>query len=177
MTVSYRELIEDAQWFYDQAEDAQKNSKIQERFSTASILFSFIALESFINDMMSDFTALPAGLLTPHEQGFLAERAVELADSGANAGKFEVIINKRRYQSLEYKIMFLVARFSRDTVDKGSALWQKFQQMKDIRDSLTHPRKDATHLPLPTDAEEALGVSKDIIQLTSQKVWKKRVQF
>ena len=176
MTVSYQELIQDAQWFCDQAETAQKGSIIQGRFSTASILFSFMALESFINNMMSDFTELPSGLLTPHEQGFLAERAVELADSGKNAGKFEVT-NRRWYQSLEYKIMFLVARFSGDTVDKGSNLWQKFQQMKDIRDLLTHPRKDAPKAPLPVDAGEAIGVAKDIIQLVSQKVWGKKVQF
>ncbi len=175
MTRYYRELVEDAQWFYDQAGAAQ-GCLNQERFSTASILFSFMALESFINNMMSDFTALPSGLLTPHEQGFLSERVVEVADSGVNAGKFE-ITTKRRYQSLEYKIMFLVARFSGDTVDKGSNLWQKFQQMKDIRDLLTHPRKDTTNTTLPVDAEEAIGVAKDIIQLVSQKVWGKKVQF
>jgi hypothetical protein len=135
-----------------------------------------MALESFINDMMSDFAVLPAGLLTPHEQGFLAEKVVELADSGLNAGKFEVT-NKQRYQILEHKIMFLVARFSGDVVDKGSTLWQRFQKMKDIRDSLTHPRKTAKHVPLPSDAEEAIGASKDIIQLVSQKVWKKKIQF
>ncbi|MBI2832334.1 MAG: hypothetical protein HYX79_08770 [Chloroflexi bacterium] len=176
MIVSYRELIEDAQWFCDQAENTPKSSKVQERFSTSSILFSFMALESFINDMMSDFTVLPAGLLTAHELGFLAEKAVELADSGANTGKF-VVTNKLRYQSLEYKIMFLVARFSGDSVDKGSALWQRFQKMKDFRDSLTHPRKEAMNVPLPADAGEAVGVAKDIIQLVSQKVWKKKVQF
>jgi hypothetical protein len=176
MTVSYRELIENAQWLYDQAENAQKSSTIQERYSTASILFSFIALESFINDVMSDFTVLPTGLLTAHELGFLAERVVELADSGVNAGKFE-ITNKRRYHSLEYKIMFLVARFSKDTVDKGSSLWQQFQQMKDIRDFLTHPRKDTPLIVTPADAEKAIEVAKDIIQLVSKKVWGKKVQF
>lgn len=175
MTKYYRELLEDAQWFFDQADSAQ-NGQNQERYSTASILFSFIALESFINNMMSDFTALPSGLLTPHEQGFLAEKLVELADSGINAGKFEVT-NKQRYQSLEYKIMFLVARFSKDAVDKGSTLWQRFQKMKDIRDSLTHPRRDMMQIPSPIDAQEAISVSKEIIELVSQKVWKKKVQF
>ena len=143
MTNSYQEILQDGQWFRDQAESAPKDSTIKGRFSTASILFSFMALESFINNMMSDFTVLPSGLLTPHERGFLAERIVELADSGENAGKFEVT-NRQRYQSLEYKIMFLVARFGGDKVDKGSTLWQKFQKMKDIRDLLTHPRKNAT---------------------------------
>ena len=176
MTVSYRELIQDAQWFCDQSENAQKDSMVKERFSTASILFSFMALESFINDMMSDFTVLPVGLLTAHELGFLAEKVVELADSGDDAGRFEVT-NRQRYQNLEYKIMFLVARFSGDAVDKGSTLWQRFHRMKEVRDSLTHPRKDATNVPLPADAGEAIGVTKDIIQLVSQKVWKKKVQF
>jgi hypothetical protein len=176
VTIAYQEILQDAQWFYDQAESASKGSIIQGRFSTASILFSFMALESFINNMMSDFTELPSGLLTPHEQGFLAERVVELIDSGSNAGKFEVT-NRQRYQNLEYKIMFLVARFSQDTVDKGSALWQKFQKMKDIRDILTHPRKDTTKVPSPSDAEEAIEVAKAIIQLVSQKVWGKKVQF
>jgi hypothetical protein len=175
MTRYYRELIEDAQWFCDQADNAQASLN-QGRFTSASILFSFVALESFINNMMFDFTALPSGLLTPHEQGFLAEKAVELADSGANAGKFE-ITDKRRYQSLEYKIMFLVARFSKDTVDKGSTLWQRFQKMKNVRDSLTHPRKDEIKVPSLSEAEEAIGVTKEIIQLVSQKVWGKKVQF
>jgi len=175
MTKYYRELLEDAQWFFEQADSAQ-NAQNKERFSIASILFSFIALESFINNMMSDFTVLPSGLLTPHEQGFLAEKVVELADSGKNAGKFEVT-NKQRYQSLEYKIMFLVARFSKDAVDKGSTLWQRFQKMKDIRDSLTHPRKDVIQVPSSKDASEAISVSKEIIELVSEKVWKKKVQF
>lgn len=175
MTRYYRELIEDAQWFCYQAEVAQGGLN-QGRFATASILFSFIALESFINNMMFDFTALPSGLLTPHEHGFLAERAVELADSGVNAGKFEVT-DKQRYQSLASKIMFLVARFSGDTVDKGSSLWQKFHKMKDVRDLLTHPRKEETHVPSPEDAEAAIEATKDIIKLVSQKVWGKKVQF
>ena len=176
MTISYRELVEDAEWFCDQAESAQNGGKAQGRFSTASILFSFMALESFVNDMMSDFAVLPPGLLTPHEMGFLAEKAVELSGSGPRAGKFEVT-NRDRYQSLEYKIMFLVARFSGDAVDRGSSLWQRFQKMKEIRDSLTHRRKAKTTAPSPKDASVAKDTTKEIINLVSQKVWKKRVQF
>jgi hypothetical protein len=176
VTISYRDLIEDARWFCDHAELAQNGSKMLERFSSASILFSFMALESFVNDMMSDFTVLPEGLLTTHEMGFLAEKGVELADTGPHAGRF-LVTNKDRYQSLEYKIMFLVARFGGHSVDKGSTLWQKFQKMKDIRDSLTHPRKAKTMAPSPADAAAANDTAKEIIELVSQKVWKKRIQF
>ena len=176
MTMAYQEILQDAQWFCDQAESATEGSVVRGRFSTASILFSFMALESFMNNMMSDFTELPLGVLTPHERGFLAEKAVELSASGPNAGRFEVT-DRQRYQNLELKIMFLVARFSQDKVDKGSTLWQQFQKMKDIRDSLTHPRRHATKVPAPIDAEEAIKVAKAIIQLVSQKVWGKEVQF
>ena len=49
--------------------------------------------------------------------------------------------------------------------------------MKNIRDLLAHPRKDTTKVPSPTDAEEAIELVKTIIQLVSQKVWGKEVQF
>ncbi|MBI2856219.1 MAG: hypothetical protein HYX93_05165 [Chloroflexi bacterium] len=174
--MSYQELLSDAEWFCNQAETAKEGSPSEARFSTASILFSFIAIESFINNMMSDFASLPPGMFTPYEQGFLAEKAVDLAESGANAGRFEVT-NRKRYWSLETKVMFLVARFSGNTVDKGSTLWQKFEQAKDVRDLLTHPRKDTDAIPSPADARMTLEVARDIVQLVSWNVWGKKVEF
>lgn len=174
--MSYQELLSDAEWFCDQAESTGLGSQTQTRLSTASILFSFISVESFINSMMFDFSVLPSDMFTPHEQGLLSEKTVELCEKGNAAGRFEVT-SRPRYQSLESKIMFLVARFSTDNVDKGSNLWQRFEKAKDIRDRLTHPRKDSTPAPLPEDAQVALEVAKDIIQLVSQKVWGTKVQF
>ena len=174
--MSYQELQSDAEWFCNQAEAASNGSPPETRFSSASILFSFMAIESFINNMMSDFTALPSGMFTSHERGFLAERAVELAESGANAGSF-VVTDRQRYWSLESKIMFLVARFSGDTVDKGSSLWQRFEQAKDVRDLLTHPKKDGISVLSPKDARLHLDVAKEIIQLVSQKVWGKKMKL
>ena len=175
MTTSYQELLRDAEWYCSQAETAKKGSSREVRFSTASVLFSFIAIESFINNMMYDFATLPPGMFTPHEQGFLAEKTVELAESGAGAGRFEVT-NHRRYWSLENKIMFLVARFGGDTVDKGSTLWQEFVQAKDVRDRLTHPRKGSAVPPSPSDAQTVLDVAKQIVRLVSRHVWGKEVQ-
>lgn len=174
--MSYQELLSDSELFCNQAESAQQGSSTEQRFSTASILFSFMAVESFINSMMFDFASLPVGTFTPHEQGLLAEKVVDLSESGANAGRFEVT-NSTRYQRLESKIMFLVARFSGDTMDKGSTLWQRFKQAKDARDRLTHPRKDALNVPSLSDAQAALEVAKEIIQLVSLRVWGKKVQL
>ena len=176
MTKSFDELLLDAGWFCSLADNSPENSRAGVRYSTASILVSFAAIEAFINGMMSDFSSLPQGLFTPHEQGFLAEKVVELSDSGAAAGRFQVT-ERGQYRSLEAKIMFLVARFSDTAVDKGSTLWQRFEQAKDVRDNLTHPRKDIDNTPSEADAQLILQVAKDIIQLTAQHVWGKHLVF
>lgn len=175
--MSYERLLRDGEYFCDQAEEASEpNSQSAIRFSTACIVFSFMAIESFINNMMFDFTSLPSDLFTVHEQGFLAERAVVFSTSGKNAGRFEVA-NRPEYKRLEDKILFLVARFSGDAVDKGSTLWLRFGQAKNIRDRLTHPRKDVAKLPSPADARVTVEVAKEIIDLVSQKVWGKPIQL
>lgn len=178
--MSYDTLLRDAEYFCSQAEECPKSSThASVRYSTASILFSFMAVEFFINNMMSDFASLPKGLFTVHEKGFLAERSVVFSSSGV----FEVT-NRPEYKRLEDKILFLVARFSGNAVGKGSGLWQKgsglrqrFQETKDIRDRLTHPRKDVTVEPSPSDARKTLEVVKEIIKLVSSKVWGKSVQL
>ena len=82
------------------------------------------------------------------------------------------------YFNVHKRLAAKLLNFNKDTSEKVmQRVDTRFQKMKDIRDSLTHPRKDTTHVPSPTDAEEAIAVSKDIIQLVSQKVWKKKIQF
>jgi hypothetical protein len=126
--------------------------------------------------MMEDFASLPPDLFTVHERAFLEERCVQFASSGANAGTFE-LINRPEYRRLEDKILFLIAKFSNIRVDKGSGIWQRFEQSKTIRDRLTHPRKK-TDLPLSAqDAKNAIEVAKEIIQLVSTGVWGKKVDF
>ncbi|MFC1962489.1 hypothetical protein ACFLWB_00575 [Chloroflexota bacterium] len=171
----FRDYLDNAEYFLDEAKgaNAQKLRGPLERCIIGSILFSWISLESFINNMMIDFSALPEGAFPLPEQAFLSEHELEFSDSGDNAGKF-FISNRKRYRPLEHKILFLVAKFGKGTkFDKGGVLWQKFESMKDIRDQLTHPRKsDAVDLTLQ-NAEDALQVSKEIILIVSEKVWGK----
>lgn len=175
--MSYITLLGDAEHFCIRAEeDHDSTSQASIRFSTASIIFSFMAVESFINNMMSDFVSLPKTLFTMHERGFLSERAVSFSTSGANTGRFE-LTNRLEYKRLEDKILFLLARFSGSAPNKGDSLWQRFEKAKEIRDRLTHPRKNVTALPTPSDARNALEVGREIIKLVSSKVWDKTVDL
>ena len=177
--MSFHQYIRDSEYFYDQCCEAfnDDNSIKEQRYIAASILFSFMAIESFINNMMDDFASLPAGLFTLHERGFLEEHAVQFESSGQNAGYF-ILTNRREYKRLEDKILFLIAKFSGGSkLDKGAGLWQKFEQAKEIRDKLSHPRKDSTLTLCAGNAKTALDGAKEIIQLVSTKVWKQKVEF
>ncbi|MGA9047963.1 MAG: hypothetical protein WB588_03130 [Dehalococcoidia bacterium] len=157
-------------------EENNATSQASIRFSTAAIVFAFMSIESFINNMMSDFSSLPDPLFSVHEQGFLSERNVSFSISGTNIGKFE-LTNRKEYKRLEDKIVFLLRRFGGNVVIKNDSLWQRFDKTREIRDRLTHPRKDDEAPPTPVDARIALEVGKEIITLVSTKVWGKPVEF
>lgn len=177
--MSFRELLVDSQFFYDRACEASATGakQTEQRCATASVLFSFMAIESFINNMMADFASLPEGILSTHEQGLLQERAVQFASAGRSAGAF-VLTKRREYRRLEDKVLFLVRRIAGPgAIDKGSSYWQQFDRLKDLRDTLTHPRKDKTAAISLGDADEALEMAKTIIQQVAAKVWRKPVDL
>lgn len=140
------------------------------------MVFAWIAIEALINDMLSDFAALPDDLFSVHEKGFLEELAVEFVRSGEDMGRFSVT-SRTDYRRLEDKIMFLLAKFGKGTkLDKGSALWQKFEQAKDRRNAFVHPRKDTSVEVSPADAKDAIEVAEAVIQVVSAGVWGKPAQ-
>jgi len=172
--MQFQELLHNARSFYEQA-DSDNLESSRQRNIIASILFSWIAMEAFVNDMMEDFVALPPGIFTIHERGFLQERLVEFSTEGVNAGDF-IIANRRRFVRLGDKILFLTAKFGKGTkLDKGSTLWQKFEASKNLRDRLTHPRKDQEINVSLSDAEDALEVAQEVIRLVALKVWNKNI--
>jgi len=125
--------------------------------------------------MMFDFASVPKGLFSIHERGFLEEREVEFVSSGKKAGEFE-ITKRHQYRRLEDKILFLIAKFSKDSkVDKGTGLWQRFERSKDIRDGLSHPRKNGITTTSLEDVKVALQTAREIIELVSEKVWGEKV--
>lgn len=176
---SYRDFLDYAESFYSQAKQASElgQGAAAERSLIASLLLSWIAMESFINNMMTDFAALPPDMFSLPEGALLTEQALEFVTSGAEAGQF-VISNRSDYRRLEDKILFLVAKFGAGTkIDKGERLWQRFQAVKDKRDQITHPRK-SYHITLSLgDAEDALEVAKTTIRMVSEKVWGKAIDL
>jgi hypothetical protein len=175
---SYREYLDYADACYCEAE-ASKNGKGLVRDSrnlTASILFSSIAIEAFVNDMMADFTALSTDILTINELAFLSEREVEFVDSGEDAGTFR-ISNSKSYKPLENKIMFLLRRFAKKKICRGQGLLQRLQTIKQLRDKLTHPRKLEEPDFSLADAAEALEVAKEVIGVLARDVWQKKIRL
>jgi hypothetical protein len=173
---TYRDFIEYAEHFHQQAEDAP-----QRRLSAAnvvsSILLAWIGLESFVNDMLEDFASVPADLFALHESAFLQERAVSFGTKGRRAGEF-FISNHSDFKRLEDKILFLVARFGRgERIKKGSTLWQQFEKAKEKRNFITHPRRGGQLMFTPKDSRLAIDVSKSVITLLAQKIWRKNIRF
>ncbi len=142
----------------------------------SSILLAWIAIESFVNNMLDDFTALPEDMFQLHERAFLLEKEINFVDHGDNLGTFE--LSRKQYVRLSDKIFFLIHKFNPNQKSfKGDELWQDFDKLKDIRNKIAHPRK-ADLLNIDIDqTKESIETSKKIINFISIKVWKKPLDF
>lgn len=142
-----------------------------------AIIFTWSAIESFINNMFDDFGALPETNFQLHERAFLLEKRIKFCDSGNNLGKFS--LEGTEYRRLEDKITFLISKFGhpKNKVNKGDTLWQDFMNLKEARDRLIHPHKGKEVSLNIGDTNKYLETAKKIIQLVSQNVWKKKVEF
>jgi hypothetical protein len=177
--LSYRDFLDYSEGSYSKAKQASGlgHSSMVENSVIASILLSWIAIESFTNDMMADFAALPPDMFSLPERALLTEQEVEFVNSGSEAGQFR-LSGTLKYRPLEDKILFLVAKFGAGTkLDKGGHLWQKFEAVREKRNQISHPRKSHDISLSLTDAEDALEVARAIIKMVSQKVWGKAVDL
>ena len=141
-------------------------------------ILAWSAVESFVNNRLDEFATLPESILELHERAFLLEKKIRLADSGAKLGQF--ILEGTEYNRLEDKIFFLIAKFGEQgarKVKRGDSLWKRFQEFKNARDALVHPRQDRQALLSVVNAKEFIQTSKEIIKLLSQNVWGREVQF
>lgn len=142
----------------------------------SSILLSWIAIESFVNNMLDDFASLPKDLFQLHEHAFLFEKEIKFIDSGDDLGSFE--LGRKQYVRLSDKIFFLIRKFNPSQGSfKGNTLWQNFEELKDVRNKIAHPRK-ADEISLNAEQiRKAIDASKEIIKFISNKVWKKSLDF
>ena len=171
--LNYRDYLSYSDKYIQLAEDEPFNEL---KFLIPSILLSWIAVESFINNIMDDFSSLPKDLFKLHERSLLLEKKVIFVDHGKDMGKFK--LDQTEYKKLEEKILFLVTKFGNlNKPYKGDLLWQNFEDLRDTRNKILHPRKN-TELELTVQkANKCLEISKNIIQFVSKNVWNKRISF
>lgn len=176
MSLSFRDFLYYAECLYEDAKGKSSGSS-GNPYIIGSVLNSWMSMESFINNMLIDFTALSDHTFTIHERGFLEEKQVRFANKGIKAGTF-YIENKEEFKRLEDKILFLIAKFGKKkTFNKGSVLWQRFEKIKTKRNALSHPKKNKEVTITLKDAEDAIIIAKEIITLVSKEVWKQPIKW
>lgn len=173
--LSFRAFLRYADGLHSQAIKAV-NHKSAVPYLIGSILTSWISLESFVNNMMQDYAALPEATFSAHEEGFLKERQVHFNRSGEGAGTFTVGSNAE-FRRIEDKVLFLMAKFGSGKLDKGGRLWQRFEKVKKKRNALSHYRRDSDVELTIQDSQEAMDLVKELIELLSKKIWKKSVSW
>ena len=171
--LNYRDYLTYSDKYIQLAEDEPVHKL---KFLIPSILFSWIAVESFINNIMDDFNSVPKDLFELHERSLLLEKKVIFVDHGKDMGKFK--LNQTEYKKLEDKILFLVTKFGNlDKSYKGDLLWQNFKNLRDTRNKISHPRRNIELELTVQKANEYLEISKNIIQFVSKNVWKKTISL
>jgi hypothetical protein len=173
---NFREHIEFAERYVSLAEDKPDSQRAW--LTVPATIMAWIAIESFINNMIDDFASLPKDMFSLHEMSFMLEKPIKFIGKGENLGKFEIEHNRSEYRRLEEKIYFLIAKFSsKATAYKGSSLWQNFEKLQGHRNILVHPRKGSDNAPSLEQAEQYIKTSKEVIQFVSQHVWSKDIDF
>jgi len=162
---------------YLQIIDSQNESMSIDWLLIPASVLSWFAIESFVNNMLDDFSNLPPDLFQLHERSLLLEQKIRFIDHGVDIGEFK--LDGSEFKRLEDKILFLIAKFSKKDRKniKGERLWQKFQEFKDVRDLIVHPRRSKSVKLDKEKVEGFIETSREIIDLISQKVWGKKVVF
>lgn len=173
--LSFRAFLSYAEKLHDHALQAANHDGAMP-YLIGSILTSWMSLESFVNNMMQDFAALPERTFSVHERGFLEEKQVQFIRSGSQAGTFSMGKNPE-FKRIEDKVLFLIAKFGGGKVDKGARLWQKFEKVKKKRNILSHYRRDCDIELTTQDSQEAMELAKELIEFLSKKVWKKPLNW
>lgn len=176
MSLDFYDYLDSSSTFLTSAENSDSETE-KNSLLAASVIFSWIAIESFVNNMIDDFNQIPKDLFAMHERAFLIEKKLKFQDHGRNIGTFVVDSNQNDFKRLEDKIFFLIAKFSKIGDLRGGTLWQEFEKFKDLRNKLVHPRRDH-QLRLDLKAvRRHQETSKKIINLISRNVWKKKIDF
>lgn len=174
--LSFRDYLMYAEKQLSIAEDQMADGKDASWLLIPATIMAWSSIESFVNNMLDDFSQLPEGVFELHERAFLQEKKLKLMDRGEKLGQF--VLEGTEYHSLEDKIFFLMAKFSKSPKsNRGDSLWQGFQRFKLARDNLVHPRRGSEQNVSVPEIKQYIQTAKQVIQLLSEQVWKKPIEF
>ena len=175
--LNFRDYLDYAERYLRRAEDEDVGSEDINWLLIPATVLAWTAIESFVNNRLDDYGVLPEDVFELHERAFLLEKRLRFVDRGSDIGCF--VLEGAEYHRLEDKIFFLIAKFSSRGAHniRGQSLWQNFEEFKDVRNGLMHPRRD-TEISLSVEMIRAyIQTTKAIIQLVSEHIWDKKVDF
>lgn len=177
MRRDFRNYLKYAKKHLSLAEDSVQRHENAESFLIPSVILAWSAIELFVNNRCSDLNSLPEDMFEMHEKAFLLEKRLFFENKGAKIGKF--ILQGTEYQTLENKIFFLLSKLgTRDATKlKGGVLWGRFEEFKDLRDSLVHPRREKQVELTPDKVRQHIETAKELVQEISKRIWKKKINI
>lgn len=126
----FEEYLQDASGFFEEAKNTP-DVRIARRYYRAAIFYTSGAMEAFVNYIADTFEK--GGNFTAHEIAFLTDKNLTFSQKSWS------IKEKTEYHKVEDKIRFLLSKFS-PNFDFNNQSWSSLMALKDIRDSLIHPR-------------------------------------
>jgi len=174
--INFRDYLSYAETYLHLAEEKKQLSSDTKWSLIPSTIMAWTAIESFVNNRLDDLSSIPKDLEL-HEKAFLLEKRIRFNDRGSQIGEFN--LEGAEYRRLEDKILFLLAKSGANTHSniRGESLWQKFEKFKETRNAIVHPRLDKEFELNIEIVKGFIKTAKDIIQLISEHLWSKRIQF
>jgi hypothetical protein len=130
----FEEYLQDAAAFFEDATSAAQCGDIKKsrRYYRGAVFYTSSAMEAFVNYIADTFEK--GGTLPPYEIAFLTDTTLIFSK------KNWTLIQKAEFHRVEEKIKFLLSKFSPE-FDFNNPSWSSLMELKEIRDSLIHPRQ------------------------------------
>jgi hypothetical protein len=170
----FEEYLQDASDFLQMAESASAsgNDTKAKRYYRACVFCASSAMEAFVNYIADSFSK--AKSLDPYELAYLNDKQLSFAPGKG-------VSEKTEYHPVDGKLRVLLARFS-PTFDFTAPIWDEFMQLKNLRDSLVHPRTPEDHTPMssyagqvPRGLRTTIGLMNDLSQAVFQSPLRKQL--
>ncbi len=170
----FEDYLVDAKEFYDMAEANRNNEQLAKRYYRVAVFCTLSAAEAYVNYLATGFLVSDK-LLSDQEIAFLNDKEIIF---DAQKGK---VREKTRYFSIEDKVKFLLTKFPANlSFDVGSdKRWSYFSEIKDLRNTLIHPREISDDIPIEQYRNTLFNGLKSIIEIIniiSQKVYNKSLR-